>query len=160
MTTTTAPSRSTKRRLSTRSPLIATVNPATRNASEESISNAQWGPLGRKYMGALLSGDRQSEIDHVYGVYFDLDGSMLGDRRFDVTADDSVIVGDTRYPDTPGLYELQETSRRRRVHGKRQANVQEYIVNYKRPSAWLQRAYAHSRKQRFQVQAYHRAAIA
>ncbi|KAL6257822.1 hypothetical protein P5V15_011416 [Pogonomyrmex californicus] len=94
------PSRPTKKRLSTRSPLIAMVSPATRNESEE--SNAQWGLLGRKYMGALLSGDRQSEIDHVYGVYFDLDGSMLGDRRFDVAADDSVIVGDTRYPSTPG----------------------------------------------------------
>ncbi|KAL6265711.1 hypothetical protein P5V15_002513 [Pogonomyrmex californicus] len=36
---------------------------------------------------------------------------MLGDRRFDVTADDSVIVGDTRYPG-PGLIrvDLQETS--------------------------------------------------
>ncbi|KAL6265793.1 hypothetical protein P5V15_002606 [Pogonomyrmex californicus] len=56
-------------------------------------------------MGTLLSGDRQSEIDHVYGVYFDMD-SMLGDRRFDVAANDSVIVGDARYPGTPSLYEL------------------------------------------------------
>ncbi|KAL6258267.1 hypothetical protein P5V15_010205 [Pogonomyrmex californicus] len=66
------PSRLMKRRLSTKSPLITTVSPATRNESEELISNAQWGPLGRKYMGALLSGDRQSEINHVYGMYFDV----------------------------------------------------------------------------------------
>ncbi|KAL6264295.1 hypothetical protein P5V15_004397 [Pogonomyrmex californicus] len=31
---------------------------------------------------------------------------MLGDKRFDVAADDSVIVDDTRYPGTLGLYEL------------------------------------------------------
>ncbi|KAL6258265.1 hypothetical protein P5V15_010202 [Pogonomyrmex californicus] len=150
------PSRPTKRRLSTRSPTIATASPATRNESEELTSNAQWGPLGCKYMGALLRG----QTEQVYGVYFDLSGSMLGDRRFDVAADDSVIVGNTQYPGTPGLrIDLQETSRRR-VHGERQANVQEYTVDYKRPSAWPQRAYTHSRKQMFQVQAYHRAAIA
>ncbi|KAL6268063.1 hypothetical protein P5V15_001149 [Pogonomyrmex californicus] len=57
-------------------------------------------------MGAFLSEDRQNEIDHVYGVYFDESGSMLGGKRFDVAADDSVIVGDARYPSTPGLYEL------------------------------------------------------
>ncbi|KAL6262008.1 hypothetical protein P5V15_007097 [Pogonomyrmex californicus] len=57
-------------------------------------------------MGTLLSGDRQSEIDQVYEMYFDEGGSMLGDKRFDVVADDSVIVDDARYPVTPGLYEL------------------------------------------------------
>ncbi|KAL6256667.1 hypothetical protein P5V15_012783 [Pogonomyrmex californicus] len=54
-------------------------------------------------MGALLSEDRQSEIDHVYEVYFDESGTMLGDKRFDVAADDSVIVSDIG---TPGLYKL------------------------------------------------------
>ncbi|KAL6264248.1 hypothetical protein P5V15_004336 [Pogonomyrmex californicus] len=63
-------------------------------------------------MGTLLNGDRQSEIDHVYGVYFDMSGSMLGDRRFDVAADDSVIMGDA-ISGYPGLIrvDLQETSR-------------------------------------------------
>ncbi|KAL6256630.1 hypothetical protein P5V15_012742 [Pogonomyrmex californicus] len=155
------PSRPTKRRLLTRSPLIATVSSVTRNESEESISNAQWGPLGHKYMGALLSGDRQSEIDHVYGVYFDLDGSMLGNRRFDVAADDSGIVGDTRYPGIPGLYEWIF---------KRLLDDAMYMENDKQTykSVLLttnahrrgHNALMHSRKQRFQVQAYHRAAIA
>ncbi|KAL6260788.1 hypothetical protein P5V15_008314 [Pogonomyrmex californicus] len=107
-------------------------------------------------MGALLSGDRQSEIDHVYGLYFDK-GSMFGDKRFDVVADDSVMSW-AMSTGTPGLYiDLQETPRRRRVHGERQANVQEYTVDYERPSAWSQHAYARSREQKFQV--HHRTAF-
>ncbi|KAL6263004.1 hypothetical protein P5V15_001141 [Pogonomyrmex californicus] len=99
------PLRQTKRRLSTRSPSIATASPATRRIGGIDLECAM-GMLGRKYMGALLSGDRQNEIDHVYRMYFDMGGSMLGDKRFDLAADDSVIVGDVRYPGTPGLYEL------------------------------------------------------
>ncbi|KAL6268120.1 hypothetical protein P5V15_001210 [Pogonomyrmex californicus] len=103
-------------------------------------------------MGVLLSGDRQSEIDHIYGVYFDEGGSMLGDKRFNVAIDDSVIVGDARYPDTPSLYELIF---KRFPDDVTENDKQTYksILDYERPSAWSQR----SREQRFQVQAYHRA---
>ncbi|XP_071576905.1 uncharacterized protein [Temnothorax nylanderi] len=68
--------------------------------------HSQLGPFERRYIGALLSGDAKNEIDHVYGVYFGTDGTMLGDKRFDVNADDSVIVDGVRYVGTPGLYEL------------------------------------------------------
>ncbi|KMQ89471.1 hypothetical protein RF55_10898 [Lasius niger] len=45
-------------------------------------------------------------MDNVYGVYLGDDGTMLGDKRFDVDVDDAIIVGDVRYVGTPGLYEL------------------------------------------------------
>ncbi|KAL6253576.1 hypothetical protein P5V15_015416 [Pogonomyrmex californicus] len=81
------------------------------------------------------------------------------DRRFDVAADDSVIVGDMRYPDTPGLYEL--IFKRLPDDAVYTENKQTYksillTTNAHRP----QRACVHSRKQRFQIQAYYRAAIA
>lgn len=60
-------------------------------------------------MGALFAsgvGTRRGEIDNVFGVYYDEHGTMLGDKKFDVDTDDTIIVGDTRYRGTPGLYEL------------------------------------------------------
>jgi hypothetical protein len=65
-----------------------------------------FGPLGQQYMGTLLGGDEKKEIDHVYGVYFDKNEMMLGNKRFDVDKDDAVIIDNMRYIGTPGLYEL------------------------------------------------------
>ncbi|KYM94628.1 hypothetical protein ALC62_14741 [Cyphomyrmex costatus] len=68
--------------------------------------NSQLGPLGHIYINALLSGDKRNEIDHVYGVYFDENGTMMGDKKFDVDTDDTIIIDGNRYKGTPGLYEL------------------------------------------------------
>ncbi|KYM95044.1 hypothetical protein ALC62_14315 [Cyphomyrmex costatus] len=68
--------------------------------------NSQLGPLGHIYINALLSGDKRNEIDHVYGVYFDENSTMLGDKKFDVDTDDTIIIDGNRYKGTPGLYEL------------------------------------------------------
>ncbi|KYQ56418.1 hypothetical protein ALC60_04648 [Trachymyrmex zeteki] len=68
--------------------------------------HSQLGPLGQIYVNALLSGDKKKEIDHVYGVYFDENGTMLGDKTFDVDSDDTIIVDGVRYKSTSGLYEL------------------------------------------------------
>ncbi|KYQ47078.1 hypothetical protein ALC60_13905, partial [Trachymyrmex zeteki] len=68
--------------------------------------HSQLGPLGQIYVNALLSGDKKNEIDHVYGVYFDENGTMLGDKTFDVDSDDTIIVDGVRYKGTSGLYEL------------------------------------------------------
>ncbi|KMQ83996.1 hypothetical protein RF55_18624, partial [Lasius niger] len=46
------------------------------------------------------------EIDHVYGVYFDKDEMLLGNKRFDIDKDDSIIIDKVRYIGTLGLYEL------------------------------------------------------
>ncbi|KYM96988.1 hypothetical protein ALC62_12366 [Cyphomyrmex costatus] len=68
--------------------------------------NSQLGPLGHIYINALLSGDKRNEIDNVYGVYFDENGTMLGDKKFDVDTDDTIIIDGNRYKGTRGLYEL------------------------------------------------------
>ncbi|XP_072750980.1 uncharacterized protein [Anoplolepis gracilipes] len=66
-----------------------------------------FGPLGQKYIGALFSGDKNHEIDHVYGVYFDrMNELRLGNKQFNIKKDDSIIIDDVRYIGTPGLYEL------------------------------------------------------
>ncbi|KYN10400.1 hypothetical protein ALC57_17471 [Trachymyrmex cornetzi] len=50
--------------------------------------------------------DKESAIDHVYGVYLHKDGWMFGNKRFDVDDADNIIIDGVRYDGTPGLYEL------------------------------------------------------
>jgi len=66
----------------------------------------QLGPLSQKYVRAILTGDRKSDIDRMYGVYLDKDGMMLGSKQFDVDKADNIIIDDVRYVGTPGFYEL------------------------------------------------------
>ncbi|KYN29791.1 hypothetical protein ALC57_00756 [Trachymyrmex cornetzi] len=67
---------------------------------------SQLGPLGQVYVNTLLIGNARNEIDLVYGVYFDENGTMLGNKKFDVDTDDTIIIDGERYKGTPGLYEL------------------------------------------------------
>lgn len=39
-------------------------------------------------------------------MYIGKDGAMLGDKQFDVDADDSTLIDGIRYISTSGLYEL------------------------------------------------------
>ncbi|KYN20086.1 hypothetical protein ALC57_07566, partial [Trachymyrmex cornetzi] len=51
--------------------------------------------------------DKRNEIDLVYGVYFNENGTMLGNKNFDIDSDDTIICNHgMRYKGTPGLYEL------------------------------------------------------
>ena len=71
--------------------------------SREKLLN-QYGKLGRKYVGNLLKSDKN--VDIVYGVYYDDQGMMLGDKRFDLKSNDDIIIGDRTFRGTPGLYKL------------------------------------------------------
>ncbi|KAL6253553.1 hypothetical protein P5V15_015621 [Pogonomyrmex californicus] len=73
----------------------------------EALHN-QLGPLGQKYVSSLLDDNGKNDtFDRVYGVYFDkTNGAMLGDKKFDVDKNDSIIIDNVRYNGTPGLYEL------------------------------------------------------
>ncbi|EZA49491.1 hypothetical protein X777_12285 [Ooceraea biroi] len=64
----------------------------------------RWG----RWVGSTGRGpaSKTSTIDTVYGVYIGETGTMLGDKRFDISSDDTIFVDGTRYEDTPGLYEL------------------------------------------------------
>lgn len=88
------------------SPLEASVRETLETPQGRDALLGPLGPLGRRYVGALLGGNREDKIDTVYGVYLGNDGTMLGDKRFDLNADDSLIVDGVRYVGTPGLYEL------------------------------------------------------
>ncbi|KYN22042.1 hypothetical protein ALC57_05569, partial [Trachymyrmex cornetzi] len=63
-------------------------------------------PLGQKYMKAVLSGKKAVNIDVVYGVYFNDEGTMLGDKRITLHKNDDIIIDGKRYDGTAGLYEL------------------------------------------------------
>ncbi|EZA61635.1 hypothetical protein X777_11758 [Ooceraea biroi] len=65
---------------------------------------APLGPLGQKYIGAVIRGDK--DIDNVYGVYLSNDGMKFGCKPFDVDYEDHIILDNVRYKGTPGLYEL------------------------------------------------------
>ncbi|KYN27427.1 hypothetical protein ALC57_03191 [Trachymyrmex cornetzi] len=67
---------------------------------------SQLGPLEQVYVNILLIGNAKNEIDLVYDVYFDEKGTMLGNKKFDVDANDTIIIDGVRYEGTPGLYEL------------------------------------------------------
>ncbi|KAL6429511.1 hypothetical protein ACFW04_008292 [Cataglyphis niger] len=88
------------------STLETSVKRTLRTPQGRQMLHDRLGPLGRKYVGTLLGGERSSEIDNVYGVYISEDGAMLGDKRFDVDTDDSILINGIRYVGTPGLYEL------------------------------------------------------
>ena len=70
---------------------------------------ADLGPLGQKYVEAVLRGTRdkqKSDVDYVYGVYLHKDGLMFGNKRFDVDDADNIIIDGVRYVDTSGFYKL------------------------------------------------------
>ncbi|KYN00583.1 hypothetical protein ALC62_08642 [Cyphomyrmex costatus] len=69
------------------------------NVTSDSFNSASLEP--RK-----LYGDREKAIDHVYGVYLSENGTMLGDKQFDVDTNDFVIIDGVKYEGTSGLYEL------------------------------------------------------
>jgi len=48
----------------------------------------QLGILGQKYVNMLLDSDREKAIDHIYNVYLSKNGTMLGDKYFDVDIND------------------------------------------------------------------------
>lgn len=86
--------------------LVTSVQHQLQTSEGQNTLRAHLGPLGQKYVGAILSQDKNNSMDYVYGVKFCNEGMMLGDKIFDVDKDDNIIIGGIRYVGTPGLYEL------------------------------------------------------
>lgn len=79
--------------------------PEGRNRASFYIDKKFTGKLVKLYMRKLIA-DKNKEIDHTYGVYFDNnDTLMLGNSPITFDNDD-IILNDARYEGTPGLYEL------------------------------------------------------
>ncbi|KYQ51996.1 hypothetical protein ALC60_08892 [Trachymyrmex zeteki] len=65
-----------------------------------------YGPLGQKFLKAVLSGKKAVNIDVVYEIYFSNERTMLGDKRIALDKNDDIIINGKKYEGTPGLYEL------------------------------------------------------
>ena len=87
-------------------PLATSVRQQLQTSEGQETFRSHFGPLGQKYMSAILSGDKNTTIDYVYGVYFDDSRPMLGDKAFDIDKDDNIIIDGVKYRGTVGLYEL------------------------------------------------------
>lgn len=94
----------------TNEPLATSVRHKLQTSEGRKILETHYGPLGQKYLGAVLSGKkaakRDASMDNVYGVYFNDSGTMIGNKRIDLAKNDDIFVDKKRYPGTRGLYEL------------------------------------------------------
>ncbi|XP_070157980.1 uncharacterized protein [Polyergus mexicanus] len=86
--------------------LVTSVQHLLQTSEGQNTLRTHLGSLGQKYVGAILSQDKNNSMDYVYGVKFCNEGMMLGDQIFDVDKDDNIIIGGIRYMGTPSLYEL------------------------------------------------------
>jgi len=64
------------------------------------------GPLSQKYIGAILTSNRESDMDHMYGVYLEA-GMMFNSKRFDVDKADNIIIDSVRYVGTYRTWSLR-----------------------------------------------------
>ncbi|EGI66632.1 hypothetical protein G5I_04840 [Acromyrmex echinatior] len=74
-------------------------NRINENQGQQTLQ-AGLGPLGLKYIEAVLRGARNKQkngIDYVYGVYLHKDGLMFGNKLFDVDDADNIIIDGERY---------------------------------------------------------------
>ncbi|KYN12690.1 hypothetical protein ALC57_15130 [Trachymyrmex cornetzi] len=70
-----------------------------------------YGPLGQKYMKAVLSGKKAVNIDIVYRVYFSDEGTMLGDKRITLHKNDDIIIDGRVKIATPARYKVGDLVR-------------------------------------------------
>jgi hypothetical protein len=90
----------------TNEPLVMSVRQQLQTSEGRKKLQIHYGPLGQKYMGAVLSGKKTVNVDNVYGVYFSDTGTMLGNKRIDLHKNDDIFIDGKRYKGTQGLYEL------------------------------------------------------
>lgn len=86
--------------------LVTSVQHLLQTSEGQNTLRDHFGPLGQKYVGAILSQDKNTKMDYVYGVKFCNEGMMIGNKFFDVDKDDNIYIDGIKYVGTPGLYEL------------------------------------------------------
>ncbi|XP_070521848.1 uncharacterized protein [Cardiocondyla obscurior] len=87
-------------------PLVTSIRQKLQTSEGWKTLQTHYGPLGQKYLGAVLSGKKSINIDSVYGVYFNDNGTMIGNKRVDLDKNDNILIDGKKYPETVGLYEL------------------------------------------------------
>ncbi|XP_070518834.1 uncharacterized protein [Cardiocondyla obscurior] len=87
-------------------PLVTSIRQKLQTSEGWKTLQTHYGPLGQKYLGAVLSGKKSINIDSVYGVYFNDNGTMTGNKRVDLDKNDNILIDGKKYLGTVGLYEL------------------------------------------------------
>ncbi|XP_070529969.1 uncharacterized protein [Cardiocondyla obscurior] len=87
-------------------PLVTSIRQKLQTSESLKTLQTHYGPLGQKYLGAVLSGKKSINIDSVYGVYFNDNGTMICNKRVDLDKNDNILIDGKKYPGTVGLYEL------------------------------------------------------
>lgn len=95
-------------RLDTSEEFEETDNPTPSNLTKLGSDITSKGALGRQYLLKMLHSSQANRKYHAYGARLENDGEglLIGDSKLDVDADDNVIIGDTKYKGTKGLFEL------------------------------------------------------
>ncbi|KYQ47387.1 hypothetical protein ALC60_13589 [Trachymyrmex zeteki] len=86
-------------------PLVTSIRHLLQTSEGQEKLQTSYGPLGQKYLKAVLSGKKAVNID-MYGVYFSNEGTMLDDKRIALDKNDDIIINGKRYKGIPGQYEL------------------------------------------------------
>jgi len=86
--------------------LVSSIQQILQTSERQEKLQTQYGPLRQKYLSVVLSGKKAVNINNVYGVYFNSDGTMLDHKRIDLDKNDVIIVDRKKYPGTSILYEL------------------------------------------------------
>lgn len=87
-------------------PLVTSIRQQLQTSEGRKMLQTHYGPLGQKYLGAVLSGKKNVNVDTVFGVYFSNNGTMIGNKRIDLDKNDDIYIDGKRYAGTQGLYEL------------------------------------------------------
>ncbi|XP_072751930.1 uncharacterized protein [Anoplolepis gracilipes] len=86
--------------------VVTSVQRQLQTSEGQNMLREHLGPLGQRYIGAILGQDVNNEMDYVYSVKFSDEGMMLGDKHFEVDKNDNIIINGVKYAGTPGLYKL------------------------------------------------------
>ncbi|KYN28614.1 hypothetical protein ALC57_01965 [Trachymyrmex cornetzi] len=97
-------------------PLVTSIRHLLQTSEGQEKLQTNYGPLGQKYMKAVLSGKKAVNIDVVYGVYFNDERTMLGDKRITLHKNDDIIIDGKRYCYVPSA-SFQRSREATRVAG-------------------------------------------
>ena len=109
-----------------------------------------FGPARSKTSRLRGAQDKESGIDHVYGV--NKGGLMFGNKRFDMNNGNNYRWRTIRRHTRSLWVDFQENSRRCFLHGKRYAQIQEHAIGDERAQTQVPFAESIIEQQRIQVQ--------
>jgi len=105
-----------QRNFQSRRQTVRVVQHSLQTSEKQKKFHSHYGPLGQKYMKAVLSGKKVVNIDiylkatlsgkKAVNNGFSNDGTILDDKRIDLDKNDDIIMHGKRYVGTPDFYKL------------------------------------------------------